>query len=95
MKAWLNSQMVDRMAYKESPFQVLSCFREFDLYLLLAMVLVHVCVHPRGLGVSAQRKVYALRKSVDKKGKKLSWEKFAKTSRVRYETSYHGNHGNQ
>ena len=66
------------MAYKESPFQVLSCFREFDLYLLLAMVLVRVCVHPRGIGVSAQRKVYALRKSVDKKGKKQSWERIAK-----------------
>ena len=78
MEAWLNSQMVDGMAYKESPFQVLSCFREFDLYLLLAMVLIRVRVHPRGLGVFAQRKVHALRKSVDKKGKKQSWEKIAK-----------------
>ena len=40
------------------------------------MVLVRVSLHPRGLGVPAQRKVYALRKH-GLKGKRMSWEKIA------------------
>jgi transposase len=41
------------------------------------MVLVRARMHPRGLGLNAQRKVFVLRKSGGPGGKKLSWEKIA------------------
>ena len=41
------------------------------------MVLLRVRVHPRGLSLPAQRKVFALRHTKNKKGKKLSWPKIA------------------
>jgi len=42
------------------------------------MVLCRVRVHPKGLGIAAQRKVYALRTTPGKNGKIMSWRKVAK-----------------